>query len=302
MLFAIAVLTFVTMLLFLYILFISQTRQYQLEQRFKTAGIVPVDYISDELRQPLYYRLFRPVAKGFGGISHGLTIKGLQRILAGKLKEAGLVHIVAVRQFVLRQILAVLFLVGSSLGVSCLAGKGLKTVLLNMLYAVLAGCFWRWLVLRRKIAERKNNIQRLLPDVIDLLLISIQAGASFDSAVQRVTQQMTGVFIDELSIMLQQIRLGVSRYEALHNLADRCQTADVSLLVSALAQADRLGVSISHILEVQSQMLRKKRVLRAREMAMKAPVKLIFPLVIFLLPVLFIAILAPIAVRLMKAF
>lgn len=303
MLFAIAALIFVTVFLLFYIFILSGATHHQLEQRFKTAGIFSsyADYTSGELSQPLYYRLFHPLMDGLDNLFNALTPKEIQRVLADKLKEAGLTQTMTVRQFVLRWGLVNLLLMVCSLFLSSsLLELGLTDALLNMLCAFLVGLLLPWLVLKSQITKRKNSIQRFLSDVIDLLLVSIQAGTSFDGAIVRVTQQMKGTFADELSTMLQQIRLGVSRHDALRNMADRCQVPDVSLLVSALIQADRLGVSIAQILEVQAQMLRKKRVLRAREQAMKAPVKLIFPLVLFLLPVIFMAILAPVVVQIMR--
>lgn len=303
MLLAIVALVFVTVFLLFYIFILSGATNYRLEQRFKTAGILSSDaaYASIELSRPLYYRLFHPLMDSLGNLFNALTPQEIQRLLADKLKEAGLTQTLTVRQFVLRWGLVNLFLMICSLVLSNYLFKSdLREALLNLLGAFLVGLFLPWLVLRNQIDKRKNNIERFLSDVIDLVLVSIQAGSSFDGALLRVTQQMKGTFVNELSTMLQQIRLGMSRHDALRNLADRCQVPDVSLLVSALIQADRLGVSIALILEVQAQMLRKKRVLRAREQAMKAPVKLVFPLVLFLLPVLFIAILAPVAIKIMR--
>jgi tight adherence protein C len=301
LLIAIAALVFVTVFLLLYIFILSGAEQ-QLGQRFKTAGIFSsyADYTSEKLQRPLYYRLFYPLAKGIGHVFNALTPAGLKGVLADKLQEAGMDQDTTWR-FVRNWGLVNMLLLFGSLFVAIFSLQ----VPFRQVSAILAGTFLLvfllpWLVLRSKMYKRKSHIQKALPDVIDLLLIGIQAGTSFDGAAMRVTLQMKGVFVDELRTMLQQIRLGLTRQEALRNLADRCRVFDVSLLVSALVHADHLGVSIAQTLEAQAQMLRKKRVLRAREQAMKAPVKLVFPLVLFLLPLIFLVILAPAVVQFMK--
>ena len=302
MVLAIAALSFITIFLVLYILIISGAKRQRLDARFKTAGAFSsyTDF-SEELSKPLYQRLLAVSFEKCGQLFAALTPGEVQRFLAEKLLEAGQDKVLSVRDFLLRWGLAGVALVLGSLFVNLWPQpSSLGDVLLNGFAAVLLSMALPVLVLRRQIAERKRKIQRHLPDVIELLLVSIQAGTSFDGAIVKVTQQMKGPFILELQAMLREIRLGMERQEALRGLARRCRVQDVSLFVSALVQTERLGVSTAQVLEVQAKMLRQKRVLEAREAAMKAPIKLMFPLMLFFMPVVCLAILAPIAVRMLR--
>lgn len=302
MVLAIAALSFITIFLVLYIFIISGVNRQRLDERFKTAGVFSsyTDF-NEELSKPLYQRLLAVSFEKFGQFLTVLTPGEVQRLLADKLIEAGQDKVLSVRRFLLRWGLVGVALVLASLFVSLWPKPAsLGDVFLNSFAALLLSMALPFLVLRRQISERKIRIQKHLPDVIDLLLVSIQAGTSFDGAIAKVTQQMQGPFIVELQTMLREIRLGMERQEALRGLARRCRVQDVSLFVSSLLQTDRLGVSTAQVLEVQAKMLRQKRVLKAREAAMKAPIKLMFPLLFFFLPVVCLAILAPVAVRMLR--
>ena len=305
MILIIAALLFIIVLLLLSAFLFASGNRQGLEQRLKTAGIVSssADYTNEELAKPLHQRLFQPVVDSFSGLFKAMAPQAIQRLLAVKLQEAGQAKKVTVKDFLLRWGLVLLLLVMVFLYLSLVEFRqSLIESLGNMLLAVLIGILLPCAALRKEIAKRKEGIEHQLSDVMDLLLVSVQAGTSFDGAISRVVQQMQGPFVVELQTMLQEMRLGMSRQEALRALGERCQVLDVSLLVSALVQADRLGVGIAQFLEIQAQLMRKKRLLRAREAAMKAPIKLIFPLVIFFLPVVFMAVMAPIALKIKGGF
>ena len=302
MLLAIVALSFLVIFLVLYIFIISGVNRRRLDERFKTAGVFASYAEADEeLNKPLHQRLLAGFAEKFGRLFAALTPGEVQRVLAAKLLEAGLDKELSVRSFLLRWGLVGVALVLGSLGLSVLlrVAPG-RDILLNGVAALLLSMALPFLALSRQIAARKLRIQKQLPDVIELLLVSIQAGTSFDGAIAKVTQQMQGPFVTELQAMLREIRLGMERQEALRGLARRCCSQDVSLFVSALLQTDRLGVSTAQVLDVHAKVLRQKRVLKAREAAMKAPIKLMFPLVLFFLPVIIVAILAPMAVRMLR--
>lgn len=158
---------------------------------------------------------------------------------------------------------------------------------------MLMGMFIPYLFLEKKISDRRNILRRELPDVLDLLTVSVEAGLGFDSALVKLSEKMKGPMVDEFTRMLQEIRIGVARRDALRSLAARCNVQDISLFTSALIQADQLGVSVSNVLRVQSLDMREKRKQRAEEQAMKAPIKMVFPLVFFIFPTLFIVLLGP---------
>jgi len=149
------------------------------------------------------------------------------------------------------------------------------------------------MLLEQKIARRKANLMHELPDVLDLLTVSVEAGLGFDGALIKLSEKMKGDMVDEFTRMLQEMRIGVPRREALRSLAKRCNTQDVTLFTGALIQADQLGVSIAKVLRIQSVEMRDKRRQRAEEQAMKAPVKMLFPLVFFIFPAILIVLLGP---------
>lgn len=153
-----------------------------------------------------------------------------------------------------------------------------------------------------KIKNRQMEIQRTLPDVLDLLTVSVEAGLSFDGALVKLAEKMKGALVDELTRVLQEMRIGIPRKAALTAMAKRCDVEDLSLFVSAIVQADQLGVGIAKVLRIQSVEARDKRRMKIRELAMKAPIKMLFPLVFFIFPALFVVVLGPAVLSIIKTF
>jgi tight adherence protein C len=141
--------------------------------------------------------------------------------------------------------------------------------------------------------NRMEQMRRELPDAIDLLTISVEAGLAFDAALARVARDSEGPVSMELARVLQEMNIGVARVPALRNLADRTQLAELKTFVTAMVQADTFGVPIARVLRVQSTELRTKRRQRAEELAQKVPIKILFPLLFCILPTLVVAVLGP---------
>jgi len=163
-----------------------------------------------------------------------------------------------------------------------------------------AGACLPELHLRQKIRTRQVAIVRALPDVLDLLTVSMKAGLGFDSALQKVTEKMSGPLPTELQKVLHEVKMGVMRRDALRSLAQRTGIKELQSFVSTLIQADQLGVSISNVLHIQSESVREQRRQVAEENALKAPIKMLFPLVLFIFPTLFIVLLGPAVLQIMK--
>lgn len=156
--------------------------------------------------------------------------------------------------------------------------------------------------LHRKIGERRQSMLRALPDILDLLVISVEAGLGLDSAMSRVVATVHGPLSEEFFRMLQETRVGVSRREAMRHLMERTDLEELRSFLLAMIQAEAFGVTISRVLRVQADEMRVRRRQRAQEKAFAAPVKLVFPLVFCIFPSLFIVLLGPAAIQISENF
>lgn len=152
-------------------------------------------------------------------------------------------------------------------------------------------------LLNRKVTERQKEILKTLSDTLDLLTISVEAGLSLNAAIAQVVQNVPGVLSAEFARMLQEIQLGVPRSEAFRHLADRTDVEELNGFALAMIQADVFGVSIASVLRTQAQQLRIKRRQAAEAKAQQTPVKIVFPLVLCILPALFVVIVGPGAIQ-----
>jgi tight adherence protein C len=157
-------------------------------------------------------------------------------------------------------------------------------------------------VLNSKVRSRQAAVASELPDALDLLSVSVEAGLGFDGAVQKLTEHMKGPLIEEFELALGEMRIGESRVEALKKMADRSSSQEMASFVRAIIQADQLGISLGRILRIQAGDTRLKRQLLAEEKAMKAPIKMLFPTVLFIFPAMFIVVLGPAFLNLSKIF
>ncbi len=153
-----------------------------------------------------------------------------------------------------------------------------------------------------KARRRREEIRAELPDALDLLAVSVEAGLGFDGAVAKLTEHMEGSLAEEFSLTLGQMRIGDSRSDALKKLAERVETPEVGTFVRAIIQADQLGISLGRILRLQASDTRLKRQAAAEEKAMKAPIKMLFPTVLFIFPAMFLVILGPALIAIMELF
>lgn len=168
-----------------------------------------------------------------------------------------------------------------------------------LLFVFGGGAFVPWFCLSIMISRRQQGIMSQLSDVMDLVCVSVQAGLSFDAALARVTQRMQGPMIEEAQRMLQDVRMGMTRRQALTNMAARCDVQPVYLFVAAIIQSESLGVSLANTLKIQADNMRDRHRQLVREKAMKLPVKLVFPLALFIFPTIFIIVLGPIVLSVM---
>lgn len=191
------------------------------------------------------------------------------------------------------------------LGMPFISGRDLPPASLLMIsFALMAlGYFLPTLILNHLVTNRQKKIKEGLPDALDLLVVCVEAGQGLNAALKRVSDDLTlshPVLAKELSMVNLEISAGLERETALRNLAERTGVDDVASLTSMLIQADRFGTSLAQSLKVQSETLRTTRRQRLEEKAAKTPVKLVFPLLLFIFPALIVVIIGPAAIRIME--
>ena len=157
-------------------------------------------------------------------------------------------------------------------------------------------------ILSRAVEARQGAIRKALPDTMDLLTISVEAGLGFDAAMAQVVHNVPGPLSEELARMLQEVQLGASRADAFRHLGQRSNVDEMNAFVLAMIQADIFGVSISKVLRAQAKELRIKRRQNAERIAMQIPVKILFPMIFCVMPALFVVVVGPGAIRIVQNF
>jgi tight adherence protein C len=222
--------------------------------------------------------------------------------ISTKLLNAGLARKVSPTTFLAsKAILGVGGFIGAQVAVPLLGFLASKGILLGIVLA-LVGFMLPDVVLTFKTRSRKEILRAELPDALDLLAVSVEAGMGFDGAISKLTEHMDGPLAEEFALTLGEMRIGESRSNALTKMMHRVATPELAAFVRAIIQADQLGISLGRILKVQAADSRMRRQLAAEERAMKAPIKMLFPTVIFIFPAMFIVILGPAFLNLADLF
>jgi tight adherence protein C len=253
-----------------------------------------------ELQQPFFDRTIRPLAGRLSGAvaritSSSFTERTEKRLAMagnpGDLKVADWLGIKAIATGVVAGVLFLLFgIVGGDLTQGILMG------LVGAGIGYIGPEFW----LGGRVRRRQKAILLQIPDALDLLTISVRAGLGFDAALGKVVEKMKGPLVDEFRRALAEVRVGKARREALRDIVPRTEVQPLTNFIGAIIQAEQLGVSISKVLQVQSEQLRIERRQRAEEAAAKAPIKMLFPLVGCIFPSLFVVILGPALILIMQ--
>ena len=164
------------------------------------------------------------------------------------------------------------------------------------------GVYIPWLMLRRKAQKRIKQVDRDLPDAIDLIITSVESGLGLQAAMMQVTEHLDGPISHEFARASQEVSLGRSRAEALQSMGDRCGSRELRFFVRAINEAEQMGISVAQVLRNQSGEMRERRRQKAREQANTIPVKITIPTVLFIFPTLFLLILGPVALQVMEFF
>jgi tight adherence protein C len=247
-------------------------------------------------------RALRPMKTGLARAVLRLTPGSNIFTVSNKLLNAGLARTVSPTGFLASKALIAVggFLVGQLVaGVAGVLAS--KALLLGIVFA-LVGFMLPDVFLTFKTRARKEILRAELPDALDLLAVSVEAGLGFDGAISKLTEHMEGPLAEEFAMTLGEMRIGESRQNALTKMMQRVDTPEFSAFVRAIIQADQLGISLGRILKVQAADSRSRRQLAAEERAMKAPIKMLFPTVLFIFPAMFIVILGPAFLNLSELF
>ena len=254
-----------------------------------------------DMSLPLRDRVILPALRALASVIIRLTPSGAVQTAESALDAAGRPWRLGGIEFIGLKVLCagVFFLIALAAANSLPLGPLVQLALFILLVAV--GLLLPDAALSNAISQRQSAIRRALPDTLDLLLVSVEAGLGLDGAIQKVVEKFDNPLSRELSLALQEMQFGKRRAEALRDMADRSRVAELSAFVAAIIQAEQLGGGIAKVLRVQSETLRTQRSIRAREAASKLPVKMLVPLVFFIFPSLFVVLLAPGVVRIARA-
>lgn len=281
---------------------VERHETYRTLRRLRQVELASGDVRKRELSRPFIQRVLVPGLHRFGQIGRKLTPASVVERLAAEIAAAG-----SPANWDAERVLAlkVLGAGGGALAplvlVPVASVQPMKAIVLGAICAVLGWYIPEWVV-RSKAGRRQHAIRRALPDALDLLSITVEAGLGFDAAVNRVARQCGGPLGEELHRMLQEMQIGKPRAEALRDLGDRNTLPELKSFVLAMVQADIFGISIGKVLHVQAQELRMRRRQLAEEKAQKIPVKIVFPLIACIFPALFVVIMGPAGITIYHSF
>ncbi len=258
--------------------------------------------MKEELDPSFNDRVVTPLLDRFVGLGRRLTPNDYAERIQRKLDVAGNPPGLTVDRIVSLKVVGIgVGVVAGALFAVLLDWSLLRTVGVAAIGGVV-GYYAPNLYLYQKGHDRTEQMQRALPDALDLLSISVEAGLGFDAALSQVARNTTGPLAQELARVLQEMQIGLGRSAALRALGERNALADLRSFTSAMVQADAFGIPVGQVLRVQSGEIRLKRRQRAEEQAQKVPVKIMIPLVLFILPCLFIAVIGPAIISMVGTF
>jgi len=251
------------------------------------------DVRDQEMLAPMSERVIAPVLQGLSGLTQRLTPQGYRESVAHKLVLAGNPVKLNVDQVLVLKLLGLLsgLLWVPLVLVALHFGGFLALLVLGFLW--FGSFMFPDVYLSRKIEARQHDIAVQLPDILDLLVISVEAGLGFEQALERTTTAVPGPLSDEFRRMLRETRIGATKADALRAMDDRCDVPELRTFILAMLQADTFGISVSRLLRSQADDMRIRRRLRAQQQAQKAPIKMLFPLVFCIFPSIFVVILGP---------
>jgi len=263
----------------------------------QVVGAPAVTIRDRELSAPLANRVFKPLMSKAVGIFVRVLPSEKEAVLEKKINRAGLAGKLKPVELMVFKYLAAITLVLGTLFLAGVLEAGLLNTLVIVAVCAPVGLMAPEYFLVLKGRKRNTEVDEQLPHVLDLLVVSVEAGLGFDGAVYKVIEKTKGVLVQEMKQMMQEIKMGKPRREALKDMTARFNVPDLNNFVSAIILGEQLGISIGNVLRQQADQIRTRRRQNAEEKAMKAPIKMLFPLVFLIFPALFIIILGPGAIQ-----
>ena len=274
---------------------------YRSLRTMRSVEVSPTDVRRRQLAAPVTSRVVTPALRRIGAAGRRFTPASVIERLDQELVYAGSpVGWDGERVLASKIALTVILAIAGFLLPVLLDAGAVRSIILGPVLGAVGYYLPEW-ILRSRSGRRQHEIQRALPDALDLMSITVEAGLGFDAAMERVAREMGGPLGDELLRVVQEMRLGKARADALRDLGDRSTVDELRSFVLAMVQADIFGIAVARVLNVQAREIRIKRRQRAEEEAQKLPVKIIFPLILCIFPSLFVVLLGPAAIQIYRS-
>ena len=274
------------------------------DERARTAKLkqenMPKAEAKISLHKSFYQRAIQPIVVSIEQKLHQFAPSSVISMLENRIFRAGKQGIWSVQR------LAAAWIISIAIGcfVALLIVKKYEFLftqeIIIMAVGAIVGAAFPFLVLNSKIRERQKDLKRQLPEFLDLLCVSVQAGLSFDGAVAKIITRMKGSLTDEFKHMQDDLKFGMTKQYALTQMARRCDLEEIYLFTNSIIQAEKLGTSMSQTLRLQADNMRERHRQYVKTEAMKAPIKIMFPMVLFIFPAIFVVLLLPALLSLMK--
>jgi len=264
-----------------------------MEQRLREFAPRPRSLEELEFEQPISERFFRPLLQQLSRLVARNTPANVMENAQKRLLHGGNPNNLTVADFMGIKGLVAALLAGLGLVIGFLGNTGFFAMVLMVVVLGTIGFLLPDFWLGSKVRQRRHHLLRALPDAIDLLSISVEAGLGFDAALNRLVEKTQNELAYEFGRVIAEMRIGVPRREALRALAERTGIQELGIFVTAIIQAEQLGASISSVLHVQSAEIRIRRRQRAEVLAHQAPIKMLFPMAFLIFPPMFVVILGP---------
>ncbi len=272
---------------------LADERRMRVMDRVERLHQVPRSPLAEELALPFHERVLKPVLGRFiNAIGAMAPAEALENARA-ELERAGNPMGLNAQSFTTMRVFCAVGGIAAAFWLwnNPVMGENMRMPIAGL--AAVVGILAPHYILQKSIEGRHNQIRKTLPDIIDLLVVSVEAGAGLDGALQEVVARKEGPLGEEFNRLLGEVRVGKTRKRAWEDMADRTGEDNLNALVASLTQAEQLGVSIAKALRTQSDSLRTRRSLQIKEVAAALPVKMLFPMIFFIFPSLFVILLGP---------